>query len=801
MALFNYAEAKTESSILTYEGVVKMKNIDYRLLELMGKETLSKQVFKGNYGLEKENVRVDSAGKLALTPHPRAFGDKLQNPYIKTDFSESQIEIVTPVCQSLEEVYAILENIQDVVSTTLEGEYLWPQSNPPILPADEQIPIAIYDDNGINERKYRERLAEKYGRRRQLLSGIHFNFSFNEDFLQELYQELGGNQSYQDFKDKLYLKIIRNFLKYRWLLIYLTGASPVFHSTLDERLNAISKQIGRESYHCYDLNSLRNSQCGYKNEEDFIINYDSLEAYTNSIQALIDGGKIASTSEFYSTIRLKGNPKGPLEQLKAEGIKYVELRLFDLNPFDKNGIALEDLYLTNLFLVYLLLLEDQVFDAKQQEISHKNQDLVTVSGGQADAKIYNDAGELVSLRDTAINIIDDLRAIVQTLKYKEDYLATVVEVARAKILDPRQTYAHRIVEQVKDKSYIAFHLAKAKEYAQASGRKLNLTGYEDMELSTQILMRDAIRRGITVEILDRGEDFLRMSKGDRVEYVKQATKTSKDAYSTVLIMENKVVTKQVLQEHGLRVPASESFANPEEAKLTFQRLKANQIVIKPKSTNFGLGISIFKDGFTKEQFERAINIAFSHDQTILIEDFVAGQEYRFLVIGNEVVAVLHRVPANVRGDGTSSIKDLVTIKNQDPLRGTGHKTPLEKIVQGEIEELFLKNQGKDFDYIPSPGEVVFLRENSNISTGGDSIDYTHRVHGSYQRLAVQAAKAVGAAITGVDIIIEDVTKHQNETNYAIIELNFNPAMYMHCYPYEGENRRVGEKILDLLFGG
>src|SRR5690606_7644479 len=118
------------------------------------------------------------------------------------------------------------------------------------------------------------------------------------------------------------------------------------------------------------------------------------------------------------------------------------------------------------------------------------------------------------------------------------------------------------------------------------------------------------------------------------------------------------------------------------------------IVIKPKTTNFGVGVTIFTGAFSKEDYETAFQLAFQYDETVLIEEFLSGKEYRFLVIGDEVVGVLHRVPANVIGDGKSTIEELVAEKNKHPLRGTGSRTPLEKIRLGEAEELFLNGQGR-----------------------------------------------------------------------------------------------------------
>jgi glutamate--cysteine ligase len=159
---------------------------------------------------------------------------------------------------------------------------------------------------------------------------------------------------------------------------------------------------------------------------------------------------------------------------------------------------------------------------------------------------------------------------------------------------------------------------------------------------------------------------------------------------------------------------------------------------------------------------------------------------------------LHRVPANVEGDGTMSIRELVHFKNLDPLRGKGYRTPLEKIQLGEAEEIFLKAQQKNFDYIPSARETVYLRENSNISTGGDSIDFTDDIPGSYKQIAIKAASALNVKITGLDMIIHDYKQEATADNYAIIEMNFNPAIHIHCHPFKGKNQKLNEKLMDAL---
>lgn len=322
--------------------------------------------------------------------------------------------------------------------------------------------------------------------------------------------------------------------------------------------------------------------------------------------------------------------------------------------------------------------------------------------------------------------------------------------------------------------------------------------YEQLELSTQIIINEAQKRGVEVEVLDWDENFIRLIKANKVEYIKQGTKTSLDNYVVPLIMENKELTKLILRENAINVPDSVTVKNLDDGLLMYSDFENKDIVIKPKSANFGEGVLIIKDLKSKEVYANAIEDAFNYSKDVLIEDYVAGEEYRFLVVTDEVLAVMYRVPANVKGDGIHNIQELVDEKNQDPRRGKGYLTPLEKIEIGPIERHNLNAQNIDVNYVPKQGEVVYLRENSNLSTGGDSIDFTDEVHEEYKQIAIKSAEAVDAKICGVDIIIPDVKAKPDKNNHSIIELNFNPVIYPHNFPYIGQNRHVEKKILDLL---
>ncbi len=269
--------------------------------------------------------------------------------------------------------------------------------------------------------------------------------------------------------------------------------------------------------------------------------------------------------------------------------------------------------------------------------------------------------------------------------------------------------------------------------------RFGLTGYEDMELSTQIIMKEALAAGVAVKVVDRAENIIRLEKDGHVEYVKQATITRLDNYVTPALMENKSVSKMILAEAGIPVPQGIELAAEVDVDAATAPWVGRRLVVKPKSTNYGVGISVLDQPATADAIKAAVALAFTFDEHILLEEYIPGKEYRFLVIGGKTVAVLHRRAANVVGDGQSSLRALVDKKNTDPRRGVGHEKPLNQILFDTATLAFLKEQNLTPEYVPEKDVRVYLRGNSNISTGGDSLDYTQIMPQTYKVLAEKAA--------------------------------------------------------------
>ncbi|MGC7560934.1 bifunctional glutamate--cysteine ligase GshA/glutathione synthetase GshB [Pasteurella sp. PK-2025] len=736
---------------------------------------------QGSFGLEKESQRVYADGRIVTTPHPSVFGNRSYHPYIQTDFAESQLELITPPNKTLEGTYRWLSAIHEVVQRSLpEDEYIFPLSMPAGLPAEDQIKVAQLENP--EDVAYREHLVKAYGKNKQMVSGIHYNFQLSPELIQRLFALQNEYKSAVDFQNVLYLKMAKNFLRYQWILLYLLAATPTVESSYFKDGSPLAEgQFVR---------SLRSSQYGYVNDPEIKVSFDSVEEYVETLEHWVATGKLIAEKEFYSNVRLRGAKKA--REFLTNGIQYLEFRLFDLNPFEIYGISLNDAKFIHAF-VLLMIWIDQT--ASQEDVELGKARLAEVAFEHPlDSTAYAVEGELVLLE--MLSMLEQIGAGDEWIKIVKEKLGQFIE--------PSKTVGGRLFTAIAEAGdYQQLGAKLAREYkAKAFERVYALSAFENMELSTQALLFDLIQKGIHTEILDENDQFLCLKHGDHIEYVKNGNMTSHDSYISPLIMENKVVTKKVLQHAGFNVPQSVEFTSFEKALASYGLFKNRAVVIKPKSTNYGLGITIFQQGVQHpEDFAKAVEIAFREDKEVMVEDYLVGTEYRFFVLGDETLAVLLRVPANVKGDGVHSVAELVAMKNDHPLRGDGSRTPLKKIALGEIEQLQLKEQGLTVDSVPAKDQLVQLRANSNISTGGDSIDMTDEMHESYKHLAVGIAKAMGAAVCGVDLIIPDLKKPAEPSlaSWGVIEANFNPMMMMHIFPYAGESRRLTQHVINMLF--
>jgi cyanophycin synthetase len=277
----------------------------------------------------------------------------------------------------------------------------------------------------------------------------------------------------------------------------------------------------------------------------------------------------------------------------------------------------------------------------------------------------------------------------------------------------------------------------------------------------------------------------------------QATLSNKTGILGVELACDKEGTKSILRGSGVPVPRGTTIRSPKYLEEAIAEVGGFPIVIKPLNGNHGRGITI--DVRTVDEAIDAFDMAQEVSEEVIIERFHTGRDHRVLVINGKVAAVAERVPANVTGDGVSTIAKLIEITNQDPRRGDGHDNVLTRIEIDRTSIDVLGRQGFTLESVPPAGQICYLKATANLSTGGVSVDRTDEIHPENIWLAERVARIIGLDIAGIDVVTEDISRPVHETDGAIVEVNAAPGFRMHTAPSIGTPRNVAAPVIDMLF--
>lgn len=321
-----------------------------------------------------------------------------------------------------------------------------------------------------------------------------------------------------------------------------------------------------------------------------------------------------------------------------------------------------------------------------------------------------------------------------------------------------------------------------------------------LSLNSQLILDEATRRKITVEYVPLSDYFI-LSYKDNIKTLRRTLNSMGYSSHAMRIINDKSQTKIFLKYAGISVPKGVALATMDKSRIAevFESLK-KPLVVKPTGRYGGESVYVNihrKSDLLKKNFSCLKD---GHKEIVVEEQFI-GTEYRIFSTKEKTVAISCRVPANVIGDGTNTISQLIEIKNSDENRGgDDYKKPLLKIVIDDTVKAYLKEQKLSLKSIPKKGKQIFLRKNSNLSTGGDSIDFTDVAHPSVMEIAKRAINSIPELpYAGIDFITQDITKEQNKDSYVIIEMNAGPMISMHHFPYEGKSRDAAKAIIDIVF--
>jgi len=406
-----------------HEGTRQVKSIVDRLA------AITPQRLQGmRRGIEKESLRVLPTGALALTPHPLALGSALTHSRITTDYSESQLELITGAHADVRGCEQELAQIHQFVYRVLrEGgnEMLWVASMPCGLPTDETIPIGSYGTSNIGHAKsvYRMGLGHRYGRRMQTISGIHYNWSL---------PGLGNDE---------YFALIRNFRRHSFVLLVLYGASPAVCSSFVAGREHGLQPLSPHTLHLPHATSLRMGRLGYQSDAQasLSVSYNNLESYAASLHDALTrpyppyeaigvrnpGGEynqlatslLQIENEFYGTIRPKRVIKTgerPLHALRDRGVEYVEVRCMDLDPFEPVGIAAPTMRFIEVFLLHCLLADSPPDTRDEIAALARNQHSAAARGREPGLRLQR-GGASVPLVDWGAELLEGCAPIAARL--------------------------------------------------------------------------------------------------------------------------------------------------------------------------------------------------------------------------------------------------------------------------------------------------------------------------------------------------------------------------------------------------
>ena len=462
----------------------------------------SAQVLRGiTRGFEKECLRVDEQGRLAQTIHPHDLGSKLTHPWITTDYSESLLEFITPPSQDRDFPLAFLRDIHRYTARHLGGETMWPGSMPCEVGEDKDIPLANYGTSNSARIKYvyRNGLGLRYGRQMQTIAGVHYNWSMPADFWPILYQCHGATGSMQDFVSTRYFGLLRNFLRYSWLIPYLFGASPAVNKSFVRGRTTDLQPLGDSTLFGPYATCLRMSDLGYQNRVQASLNvsFNSVTEYAQALDAAIhtpdpfytaigvregtaddapwkqlNANVLQIENEFYAGIRPKRiGPHGerPAIALQKYGVEYVEVRLFDLNPLIDIGIAPEQSTFADAFLMMCLLRDSPPITSREQSENDENKRRVVTRGREPDLKLLVHNSEQ-AMRPLAHELFDDMQPVAKILDaaYGGNLYVTTLALLRTRIDAPDTTPSAQVLAGIQQQgSLLAYTLHLSQRHHQS----------------------------------------------------------------------------------------------------------------------------------------------------------------------------------------------------------------------------------------------------------------------------------------------------------------------------------------------
>ena len=312
--------------------------------------------------------------------------------------------------------------------------------------------------------------------------------------------------------------------------------------------------------------------------------------------------------------------------------------------------------------------------------------------------------------------------------------------------------------------------------------------------STGSIVDEAVARDIPFIRLNK-ESLVQLGYGkNQVRF--RATMTDRTSSIAVDLASNKDETKRMLIDAAIPVAKGLCIVNESEVHDAISTV-GFPLVFKPLDGNHGKGASI--NVKTVEEALAAFEHAKKYSRKIIVEKFITGFDFRILVINHRFIAAALREPAHVKGDGKSSIQQLIDLENKDPRRGYGHENVLTEITVDRETHEQLSKYGYTLETVLKKDELCYLKGTANLSTGGTSTDVTDMMHPHNIFICERISRVIGLDICGIDIMATNLSEPLETTGGVVLEVNAAPGFRMHLAPAKGLPRNVAAPVIDMLY--
>lgn len=716
------------------------------MLSDLGQKILShdlvKLLLQSELSIQKTMALVAVKGQTATLTGHCTLPDIAENHYIKPGPTAAQLNLTTDFFTEAEAAYQQLKALDSVVAQNIpQDTVIWPTS---CLPEKIKQPQNYNTPSSAAQIKIR--------------------FKLPQQLLQQLYQA-DGQKNYSTFvafKNDVYAYLARNLYQELYLLIYYFGATP---TALTSKATAQRSALQNRRY----------------------LNFEAFKDFPTYLATLKRAATQVVPVALDAPIFLRPHTGDPEFR---QGVQYLQLNVFDLQPNQADGLFAYQLQLIQLYLLHALLAEP----ATSQTLSQQNE------------RFFQFAGEAPDQQDTDLTAIKN--GLIHLKASNDQYLkqASYAEVLQKLLLQLETktptTAAQLFTESQQSDAYTYGLQVAQKNKTMLLGTDYQLRGYTDQTLATQQFLKSSLKYGVQYRFLNPQNETLQLCKKGQQTLLTCGGQTPKNTIVLQSILKDPVTLAQLLAQRKVALAQTFVTSDLTEAKRYFETYFQNQpFLLRPQTSSEPKATRIFTEVPTLATFVTAFLEATNYDEQVVLQAWTAASVYGFYILDQQVLSIIEKVPANVVGDGHSTIADLVMQKNDDPRRGHLGQKPLLTLELDAESLQYLKTQHLTPESVPERGIQVFLNQQTAIQAGADGFVVSDEVDDSYQSLALDIAQSLQLHQGSIDMVIPNIYQpYVPFKNRAVVtDISVTPDLVAHSFPFMGPAQDIASLVLkDLL---